>query len=269
MSRPAVLALALALIAASLAAPARADELPKATVLNPAAADGVLQPGDVLVKFLGQEKATKAELLIQNGQKAIQRVSGHFHKELKNGDPKAFHLVLYLGKGRTAEAHGGDLKTARVGTRSLSDHEGYLFQVYRPKDAALAKHAAAVGEAWGSTRRMHYLVPVGTALHRSNFGAKAQAEALEYGKSAKTPGGPPHVKSMFCSEFVVATYQAAAVADLLAKNPKLSAKDVHVPHGVDVQASVSSPLAVQSQLETAVKDGNFIHVGAVLIKPAK
>lgn len=43
-------------------------------------------------------------MLLQTGQKAIQSLSGAFHKDLKKGDPKAFHVVVYLGKGRTAEA---------------------------------------------------------------------------------------------------------------------------------------------------------------------
>ena len=137
-------------LCALLAAPAaRAD----GHVVNAADADQHLKRGDILFKYLGEKtKISKSEVLIQTGQKAIQTLSGTFHKALKKGDPKAFHVVVYLGKGRTAEAHGGDLATARVGTRSLDEHDGYLFHVFRPTDTALANEAAAVAETWASGR---------------------------------------------------------------------------------------------------------------------
>lgn len=253
-------------IASALALPALADEQPQ--LVDGQNADNLLKPGDVLIKFLGPTtKISRAEILIEQGQKAIQRARSRFHKELKQGDPRAFHVAIYLGAGKTAEAHGGDLKTAHVGLRKLDDHAGYVFQVYRPKDAALGTSAAKVAEVWAAPNRMKYLIPSTAPFHLSSFGTKAKKEALDYGRSADRAGGPADVKKMFCSEFVIASYQAAIIKGELAKDAKLDARHLTMPVGLDIQASHASPLAFHAHLNDAVKKGAWTHVGEVLVKP--
>ncbi len=230
-------------------------------------ADQVLKPGDVLIKFLGATtKITAAEELITGGQKVVKRLAGVFHKELKHADANAFHLALYLGHGRTAEAHGGDRKTASVALRSLDDHAGYLFKVFRPRDRALAERAVKVAELWANGR-MKYLVPVTVPFRDASYGSSAKAEALLYGRAAGRAGGPEHVKAMFCSEFVIAVYQAAAVEPQLAKNPKLKAGQTTVPPGLDVQPSHASPLAVHARLARAVAEKHWDDAGELLVRP--
>jgi hypothetical protein len=256
-----LLALGLCAVALLAAPAARAKD----AVVNAADADQHLKRGDILFKYLGAKtKITKSEVLIQTGQKAIRTLSGAFHKELKKGDPKAFHVVVYLGNGRTAEAHGGDIATARVGTRSLDEHDGYLFHVFRPKDQALANEAATVAETW-ATSRMKYKVPVAVGFSRSNYGPEAREEALKYGKAAHTKGGPPSVDAMFCDEFGIAVYQAAAAARALAKNPGLKSKDLSMPSGLDLQASHASVMAFYAQLEVGKAHGTWTEQGAVVV----
>jgi hypothetical protein len=216
-------------------------------VLDSANADRTLKPGDVLVKFLGPTtKISKTEIAIEGGQKATRRLAGIFHKELKKGDAKSFHVAIYLGHGQTAEAHGGDLKTAHVGLRKIDDHAGYFFQVYRPKDSSLAQSAAHVAELWARPNRMKYAVPLTVPLHLSSFGSEAKKQALDYGRSADREGGPADVAKMFCSEFVIAAYQGAVVKSELSRSSALSADKVTMPTAVKLQAAHASPLAPTS-----------------------
>ena len=227
--------------------------------------DQLLKRGDILIKFAG-EKSSVTEKVIIGGQKCVKALSGLFHSTLKKGDATSFHAVIYLGKGQTAEAHGGDLKTACVGLRSIDDHGGFLFQVYRCKDQALAEEASKVAEAWAN-RRMKYLVPVLVPFERASFGFFGHREALNYGRYARAEGGPPDVKKMFCSEFVVAAYQAAAVEDQLERSSRLKASDVKLPIGIDVQASNTSPLALDARLVLGVEKGTWEHIVEVLVRP--
>ncbi len=253
-------ALALIVTLSALAQPPRTRE----AVIDGASADAVLKRGDVLVKFLGPNTPiTATEKITMEGQEVFQRFSGDI--DLKKGDPRCFHVAIYLGGGKTAEANGGDVTTACVGPFTIDDHAGYVFQVFRPADARLADAAAKVAETWANPRRMKYLVPA-VVVKNASFGPLARIEALTYGKAADMAGGPPDVKKMFCSEFVLASYQAAFVKELLAKNPSLQAVDVTAPYGINLQASHSSPFAFQSHLTAAVAKGLWQKAGAVLVK---
>ncbi|TMA21795.1 MAG: hypothetical protein E6J88_15300 [Deltaproteobacteria bacterium] len=179
----------------------------------------------MLIKFAG-EQSSITEKIIMGGQSAVKKLSGLFHSGIKKGDPTCFHVAVYLGGGKTAEAHGGDLSTARVGTRSFDEHAGFLFQVYRCKD-----------------------------------------QALDFGKNAGTAGGPPDFGKMFCSEFVIAVYQAAVVARQIKKKSKLKAGDVSMPPGLDLHASNSSPLAFDAKLVEGCEKKTWEHVAEVLVRP--
>ena len=226
-------------------------------------ADEVLQAGDVLIKFAG-ESSTFTEKVIQAGEKAVKKLSGLFHEGIKKGDPTCFHVALYLGQGRTAEAHGGDLSTARVGTRAVDDHAGFLFRIYRCQDRALADAAVKVAKTWANGR-MKYLVPALVPFHMASFGPKARGEALVFGQESGREGGPLRTEKMFCSQFVIAVYQAAAVAKQLQKAPRLLSTDVQMPEGLDLHASNASPLAFHARLEGA--SATWRYVDEVLVRP--
>ncbi|HUJ27211.1 MAG TPA: hypothetical protein VLW85_14400, partial [Myxococcales bacterium] len=227
--------------------------------------DQVLKRGDVLIKFAGVESSV-TEKIIMAGEAVTKKLSGLFHHNIAQGNAGAFHAALYLGGGRTAEAHGGDLATARVGQRSIDDHGGFLFQVYRPKDQVLADAAAKVGETWAN-RRMKYKVPALVPFERASYGPLGHREALDYATHADTAGGPPDVDKMFCSQFVVACYQAAAGAALIEKKGHLKASELDMPCGIDLQASNTSPLALDAQMVVGVQHGVWEHVAEVLVRP--
>ncbi|MGZ6124416.1 MAG: WD40/YVTN/BNR-like repeat-containing protein [Myxococcales bacterium] len=232
-------------------------------VIDSGNADRLLQRGDVLIKFAGAH-STFTEKVIEAGEKAVKKLSGIFHQGIRKGDPTCFHVALYLGEGRTAEAHGGDLSTARVGTRSIDEHAGFLFRIYRCQDRSLAEGAAKVAETWG-TRRMKYLVPALVPFHLSSFGPAAHGEALVFGQESGREGGPRSYGAMFCSQFVIAVYQAAAVASQLRQKPKMISTEVQVPPGLDLHASNSSPLALHARLEGA--NATWKYVDEVLVRP--
>lgn len=232
-------------------------------VIDSLNADEVLQPGDVLIKFAG-ESSTFTEKVIEAGEKAVKKLSGLFHEGIKKGDPTCFHVALYLGQGRTAEAHGGDLSTARVGTRTIDEHAGFLFRIYRCQDRALADSAVKVAKTWANGR-MEYLVPALVPFQLASFGPKARGEALIFGQESGRAGGPLSAKKMFCSQFVIAVYQAAAVAKQLRQAPRMISTDVQMPEGLDLHASNASPLALHARLEGA--SATWRYVDEVLVRP--
>jgi hypothetical protein len=70
---------------------------------------------------------------------------------------------------------------------------------------------------------------------------------------------------MFCSQFVIAVYQAASVARQLQKTPRMISSDVQMPGGLDLHATNSSPLALHARLEGAPTDWKYID--EVLVRP--
>ena len=249
---------------ASPAAPVQeAGKLVPQGVIDSNNADEALRPGDVLIKFAGTS-STWTEKVIEAGEKAVKKLSGLFHEGIKKGDPTCFHVAIYLGKGRTAEAHGGDLSTARVATREIDAHAGFLFRIYRCQDQALAKSAVKVAETWANGR-MKYLVPALVPFRLASFGPKGHAEALVFGQESGREGGPQSAEAMFCSQFVIAVYQAAAVAKQIEQKPKMSSTDVEMPAGLDLHASNASPLAFHARLEGATAAWKYVN--EVLVRP--
>jgi hypothetical protein len=226
-------------------------------------ADDVLKPGDVLIKFAA-EHATFTEKVIQAGEQAVKKLSGLFHEGIRKGDPTCFHAAVYIGQGRTAEAHGGSISTASVSTRSVDDHAGFYFRIYRCQDRALAEAAVKVAEAW-ATGRMGYLVPALVPFHLASFGPLARAEALVFGQESASKGGPKKTAKMFCSQFVVAVYQAAAVAKQLQATPRLTSKELKMPAGLDLHATNASPLALHAKVRDT--PALWRYVDEVLVRP--
>lgn len=213
-------------------------------------ADQVLRPGDVMLKLLN--KSSQASSVgISVGEGAINDFYGGFSEAAKKGNPAAVHVAMYVGNGQTAEAHGKTSEDAEgVSLRRIEHHAGYLWFVFRPKDERMGREAAEIARRW-ATGRMAYRLPWQVALHNSDFGSKAREEAFTYGQAANTAGGPPQEKSMFCSQFVIAAYQAAAVRRQMAESGgrRIGPKDLHMYPGVDLQASYTSPLVFHGHLQ--------------------
>jgi hypothetical protein len=152
----------------------RSEGLAAHGVVDSTNADALLEPGDILIKFAGAS-STFAEKVIEAGEKMVKALSGLFHEGIRKGDPTCFHVALYLGKGRTAEAYGG-LSDALVSTRSIDAHAAFLFRIYRCQDRGLAEAAVKVATTWANGR-MKYLPPVLVPFQLSSFGPRAHGEA--------------------------------------------------------------------------------------------
>lgn len=213
-------------------------------------ADQVLKPGDIMLKLLN--KSSQASSVgISVGEGAINDFYGGFSDAAKKGNPAAVHVAMYVGNGQTAEAHGKTSEDAEgVSLRRIEHHAGYLWFVFRAKDERMGREAADVARRW-ATARMAYRLPWEVAMHNSSFGSKAREEAFMYGQAANTTGGPPQDKSMFCSQFVIAAYQAAAVRRQMAESGgrRIGPNDLHMYPGVDLQASYTSPLVLHGHLQ--------------------
>jgi hypothetical protein len=230
-------------------------------------ADQFLKPGDIMLKRLN-DKSPATSIGISVSQEMVQNLNSVIGTdETRAGDPQVVHAAIYVGNNQTAEAHGETPgEPAGVSLRAVSHHVGYLFAVYRPADAALGAEAAAIARTW-ATGRMGYLLPLAVEAHSSSFGPDARAEAFEYGSQWNVPGGPRGRSKMFCSQFVLAAYQAAYVQRLVKANPKLTANGVTMYPGVDRQAQYTSPLVMSGHLNLTRQGWTMVGFAAIQATP--
>lgn len=230
--------------------PAQPSAAARVVAVSDRNADQVLKPGDILIKMLNtKSEATTWGTAVTQG--AIQEFMGAFSAAARSGNPATVHAAIYVGNHQTAEAHrSSDEDKEGTSLRDIEHHAGYLFYVFRPRNAQLGVDAAAVARRWANWR-MGYRIPWETPFHNSDYGPKAVAEAISYGAAANTAGGPPGEKQMFCSQFVLAVYQAAVVHSAVTHNPNLKANQIGMYPGVDRQASYTSPLVMHGHLQSS------------------
>jgi hypothetical protein len=233
------------------------------TPVRQANADQVLRQGDVLFKLINDKShATSWGIVITDA--AVQQLNGKFNSAAARGDAAVVHVSIYVGNGRFAEARGGDIK--KVVTRPIDDHAGYLFYVYRPTNRALGEHAAEVARIWANGR-MKYKDPYHVPFRSSSYGPMARKDALRYGHDARRGGGPRNDDSMFCSEFIIAVYQAAMVEAQLKKNPKLSPSKLGMQHAMQLDASNTSPLVLNGKIREGIEKGEWASAGMIVVQP--
>jgi hypothetical protein len=259
LAAPAMVVAALFVVATAAQAQVR--------IVTDASADQTLKPGDVLFKLLN-DKSQASSVGISLAESAIKALDGKFNSAVARGDAQAIHVAVYIGGGMTAEAHGATSgESAGVSLRHIEHHAGFMFYIFRPRDQRMAAAAAAVARRW-ATGRMGYKLPF-TAIRSSSFGPFARREALRYGKDAGRAGGPKDDGSMFCSQFALAVYQAAVVADELSRDHKLGWTGVRVPYGIDLHASNTSPLNFHGHLIEATQSkhgASWAYMGRILVQ---
>lgn len=145
---------------------------------------------------------------------------------------------------------------------------GYQFaMIFRPSPAlasVAAKQAAAIAQRWAQpgqqhppmrfSRRKAFMAGFGS----SNYGAQAQSRAAEYHQYKDTNGGPPSLhasqnrnKSMYCSMFVVAVYQAA-----------LGPQQTTVHMNIDARNCTPMKLADFVRQKGFVREGNVFYMNS-------
>jgi hypothetical protein len=177
-----------------------------------------LHPGDILLLLDTPDNSTFKHKLISTGQKLT---SVKFWRKNK-GAAKFVHALLWVGNGSlsmpdVAEASGsGRVRTERLGYGT--------YVIYRSTNSDLSDCAADAALNWAkggivvmeNGHYKHKPIPyakgkaVFSVVHSDSFGEQGQNRAQEYGNQITTSTPAWGEGGAFCSEFVVACYQAAA-----------------------------------------------------------
>lgn len=184
--------------------------------------DRDLQVGDILLKLY---YGGIVHGLIAWGQR--------FHKA-GNATDDYVHAAIYVGRGLVAESIGGGIKA----TRLMQQGKPYVYNVYRYGNADIAGIAGAVAEGWLSVRAGQH----GNDKVPSSFGGYAYGGAVgaaiqnigsqpsyKPGSDLWGSGGKPGIGTTYCSQFVVAAYQAAGATGQPAQVPIRIAQDRATP----------------------------------------
>lgn len=87
-----------------------------------------------------------------------------------------------------------------------------LYKVYSPKVVDLGDWAAQIGQVWSSDSKISYsrLRSVISIIRYSNFNSAAKDASAKY--AAQAFENPQRsIRGSFCSHFILAAYQAAAI----------------------------------------------------------
>ena len=161
-----------------------------------------LQPGDLMLK------------LYFGGFLHNVIVLGQALHHAPNAKENFVHAAIHIGNGRIAESIGEGITV----TQLMNQGHPYEYNVYRYADRDMAGVAAAVAEGWIAVRRgaQPDYTPSGSYGKYALGGAvRAAAQNIgsqpdyQGGEDLWGSGGKPGISSTYCSQFVVAGYQAA------------------------------------------------------------
>jgi hypothetical protein len=202
-----------------------------------------LQPGDILMLHGGAE-AVMAGQAFANGIRALFK--GFIFGWSEYSSAKYYdygHAALYVGGGQIAHATGEGVKVTSLDS-------GSEYAVFRNKNTALGTAASGVAKKWGSKNLKYdaWKATFGGGLGTSLLGplGRDQAKKMQEGQM---PEG------FYCSEFVIAVYQVAALDQIKAghKNTEM----------LSLTAQSSSPQRLISVLHQKAKgdDPTWDYVG--------
>ncbi len=160
-----------------------------------------LELGDIL---LLKDTPTNTSMK-HKGIKAGQALTSLNSKRDNQGLSELVHAQIYVGDGWIAEASGA---AGEVIARPLRYGK---YKVYRCKRRRLAHRAIDAADNWASQMGVGYAKSkaILSVFHSDSFGKHGKARAKHY--AAHIDGDSPFGGSgAFCSEFVIACYQAAA-----------------------------------------------------------
>ena len=172
-----------------------------------------LLPGDILLLVDEPTNTTTTHKLIKTGQKMVPGLQGA---------SELVHAVIWVRDPTNAEPWEIAEASGSGRVRVTSLRQG-LYRIYRPADTNLSDWAAQVAMMWAAQGEMvgpdtvggnviGYSKPtsVFSIVHSKKLGSSGSGRAVLYAKDAFSnspewgPGGA------FCSQFVIACYQAAA-----------------------------------------------------------
>lgn len=175
-----------------------------------------LEQGDILINFNYSNR----------GRIHLQRLGKLRFRRMGHGDAAADHSAIHVGDGDMVEAVMGTEthpqgRIRKVKFNRYIESFGGKTNLYRCKYQPLAYEAASIARQWGpqSYHEEHEIfseIGRGVALLTSaNFGKGAKHQAIKYAARRKLDK-PTHGGGVFCSMFVVACYQAAALSRYVA-----------------------------------------------------
>jgi hypothetical protein len=151
-----------------------------------------LKAGDIVLVHGGEDMGTG---FIKFGQSLHQLWSG----QSRRASTGFRHAGVYVGMGTYAHVGGGGASIDNLPAGVL---------VYRSNSAGLAKQASSIATDWARYRgEIQYASAkaAGSMLNSSDYSSTRAAVLASYAKAGITPG------DMFCSEFAISVYQAAAL----------------------------------------------------------
>jgi hypothetical protein len=213
-----------------------------------------LQRGDILLL-----EDTPANHTIKHGFIKIgQRLTGLNRKRANQGRSDLVHALISIGYGAVAEASGeGGAVRARELLRPTAgdiDDTVNTYVVYRCKLSQLARGAANAALFWSTSGGMKYAKrkAITSIAHSDTLGEHGEARAEKYADQlyraihSHAVSGPFAKGGAFCSEFVIACYQAAALEH-----------DVNLNFGGDLLQCDAKHCSVRGLHDRLLRDGVF------------
>jgi hypothetical protein len=178
-----------------------------------------LKSGDILLLENTRANYTSKHLGIIAGQ----WLTGANVFRSHHGRSSLVHAMIYLVDGIVAEASGesGTVRSRQLLRPKTNDIDDSVneYLVYRCMEEELGQRAASAAFIW-SKAGMGYAKgkAVGSVFHSDNYGKHGKERAQQYADQLNAAAqlsnnfvGPFTQGGAFCTEFVIACYQAAAI----------------------------------------------------------
>ena len=201
--------------------------------------------GDILLLQDTPDNTTSKHKAIKFGQ----RLTGINFSRHNQGQSNLVHALIYVGYGAAAEASG-----EAGATRARALPYG-TFLVYRCSNQQMGKLASDAALTWSLSGGVGYAKrkAIMSIFHSDDLGKHGANRALAYASAAGSSGGGFGHGKAFCSEFVIASYQAAA-------------QELGLPLNGYVLATDAKHCSVRGLHDRLVRDtGNFTPAGVLRV----
>ncbi len=164
-----------------------------------------VKPGDILFLLDTPDNTSVKHLGIKLGQKLTSLNVGRQNM----GRADFVHALIFIGLGAVAEASGEAGEVRAIG---LNQRHG-IYRVYTCTNDALGKRASEAALNWSVLGGMGYAKrkAVMSIFHSDDLAKCGKSRALAYANQINAAKPNFGRGRAFCSEFVIACYQAAAI----------------------------------------------------------
>ena len=220
-----------------------------------------LQLGDILLLEDTEEwkKGHKMSKTKHLGIRAGQKYTGLNVSRSNKGRAKLIHAVICV-----REESAGGVKVGEAsgqGHVQISDLRDGTYEVYTCTSRLLADRASQAARTWAGTGTLGYAKgkAVGSVFHSDTLGEKGEQRALMYAYQIDQERPSWGGSGAFCSEFVVACYQAAAIELDRVKNSGAATWDPLQALKGDVLQCDAKHCSVRALHDRLFRDPGFSH----------